>query len=56
MINKLREKCKNDNALQSYRNVLAVITSHIKTLNKDVYQTLTKLNIYLNNKVQGKRN
>jgi hypothetical protein len=54
-INRLREHYKNDNTLKSYINVLVVITSHLKTLNKSVYQTLTKLNIYLNNKVQEKR-
>lgn len=54
-INTLREKYKNDNTLKSYINVLSVITSHLKTLNKDVYQTLTKLNIYLNKKIQEKR-
>jgi dephospho-CoA kinase len=36
-------------------NILVVITSHLKTLNKSVYQTLTKLNIYINKQVQDKR-
>ena len=54
-INALREKYKNDNTLKSYINILVVITSHLKTLDKAVYQTLTKLNIYLNKQVQEKR-
>ena len=54
-ITKLREHYKNDNTLKGYINVLTVISSHLKILDKNVYQTLTKLNIYLNNKVQEKR-
>jgi len=54
-INKLREIYKNDNTFRSYINVLAVITSHLKTLNKNVYQKLTKLHIYINNQIQEKR-
>jgi hypothetical protein len=54
-INKLREKYKNDNTFRGYINVLTVITSHLKTLNKNVYQTLTKLHIYINNQIQEKR-
>lgn len=54
-INQLRTHYKNDNTLKSYINVLTVITSHLKSLNKSVYQTLTKLNIYLNNQIQDKR-
>ena len=36
-------------------NILVVITSHLTSLNKSVYQTLTKLNIYMNKKIQDKR-
>ena len=54
-INALREHYKNDNTFRSYINILTVITSHLKTLNKSVYQTLTKLNIYLNKQIQEKR-
>ena len=54
-IKQLREHYKNDNTFRSYINVLTVITSHLKTLNKSVYQTLTKLNIYLNQQIQDKR-
>lgn len=54
-INQLREHYKNDNSFKSYINILAVITSHLKTLNKSVYQTLTKTNIFINNQVQEKR-
>jgi hypothetical protein len=54
-INRLREKYKNDNSFRSKINILTVITSHLKTLNKSVYQTLAKLNIYLNQQIQDKR-
>ena len=54
-IHQLREHYKNDNSFKSYINILAVITSHLKTLNKSVYQTLTKTNIFINNQVQEKR-
>ena len=54
-INQLRAHYKNDNTFKSYINILAVITSHLKTLNKSVYQTLTKTNIYINKQVQEKR-
>jgi len=54
-INQLRSHYKNDNTFKSYINILAVITSHLKTLNKSVYQTLTKTNIYINKLVQEKR-
>ena len=47
-INTLRTHYKNDNTFKNYINILVVITSHLRTLNKSVYQTLTKLNIYLN--------
>ena len=54
-INKLRAHYKNDNTLKGYINVLTVITSHFKTLDKNVYQILTKTNIHLNKKIQEKR-
>lgn len=54
-INRLREKYKNDNSFRTKINILTVITSHLKTLNKSVYQTLAKLNIYLNQQIQDKR-
>lgn len=54
-INRLRKRYKNDNSFKTYLNILVVITSHLKTLNKSVYQTLTKLNIYINKQVQDKR-
>ena len=47
-INTLRENYKNDNSFKTYLNILVVITSHLTSLNKSVYQTLTKLNIYMN--------
>lgn len=54
-INTLRTQYKNDNTFRNYINILVVITSHLKTLNKSVYQTLTKLNIHLNNVITEKR-
>jgi hypothetical protein len=54
-INTLRTHYKNDNTFKTYINILVVITSHLKTLNKSIYQTLTKLNIYINNQLQDKR-
>ena len=54
-INALRTHYKNDNTFKNYINILVVITSHLKTLNKSIYQTLTKLNIYINNQLQDKR-
>ena len=54
-ITALREYYKKDNTLKSYINILVVITAHLKTLNKSVYQTLTKLNIHLNKVIQEKR-
>ena len=54
-INTLRTHYKNDNIFRAYIIILVVITSHLKTLNKSVYQTLTKLNIYLNEQTQEKR-
>ena len=54
-INALRTHYKNDNTFKAYINILVVITSHLKTLNKSVYQTLTKLGIYLNEQTQEKR-
>lgn len=54
-INTLRTQYKNDNTFRNYINILVVITSHLKTLNKSVYQTLTKLNIHFNNVITEKR-
>ena len=54
-INTLRTQYKNDNTFKNYINILVVITSHLKTLNKSVYQTLTKLNIHFNNIITEKR-
>ena len=54
-ISTLRTYYNNDNTFKSYINILAVITSHLKTLNKSVYQTLTKTNIFINKQIQEKR-
>jgi len=55
VINTLRTHYKNDNTFKSYLNILVVITSHLKTLDQNIYQTLTKLNIYLNEVITDKR-
>ena len=54
-INALRTHYKNDNTFKTHINILVVITSHLKTLDKSVYQILTKLNIYINNQLQDRR-
>jgi hypothetical protein len=54
-IQALRTHYKNDNTFKNYINILVVITSHLKTFNKSIYQTLTKINIFLNNEIQEKR-
>ena len=55
MIQKIRNLYPNDNTFKSYINVLAVITSHLKTLPEKTYQTLTKIAIKTNDEVQTKR-
>lgn len=54
-IETLRTHYKNDNTFRSYINVLTVISSHLKTLNKQVHQTLSKTNIFMNKQTQEKR-
>ena len=54
-IAKIREHYKTDNTFKAYINILAVITSHFKTLDKQIYQTLTKTNIFVNKQVQEVR-
>jgi hypothetical protein len=54
-IQKLRTHYTNDNSFKNYMNILVVISSHLKSLNKSVYQTLTKTNIFMNNEIQSKR-
>ena len=53
-IEELRLNYPNDNSFKSYLNVLTVITSHLPSLN-DNYQTLTRLNINVNQAVQDLR-
>ena len=53
-IETLRTEYYNDNSFKTYINVLVVITSHLPSL-RDNYQTLTKLNININNAIQDKR-
>lgn len=54
-IDKLRDHYKNDNTFRSYIIVLTVITSHLKTINPNIYQTLSKTGIFMNETVQKKR-
>ena len=53
-IEKLREVYTNDNTFKSYTNVLSVIASHFKNFNH-IYQPLTKIGKFINQKVQEKR-
>jgi hypothetical protein len=55
MIQKIRNLYPNDNSFKSYINVLAIITSHFKSLPEKTYQTLTKVAIKTNDEVQIKR-
>jgi hypothetical protein len=55
IIKKIRSIYINDNSFKSYINALVVITSHLKTIPDNVYQTLTKLAIKTNENVQIKR-
>ena len=41
-INTLRTHYKNDNTFKTYINILTVISSHLRTINKNIHQTLTK--------------
>lgn len=54
-IDKLRNHYTNDNSFKAYTNILTVIASHLKTINKSIHQTLTKTGIYINKKVQEQR-
>ena len=54
-IDKLREHYKNDNSFKTYLNILVVITSHLKTIDNEIYQTLTKTGIYVNKAIETKR-
>lgn len=54
-INKLRTKYKNDNSFKTYLIILTVISSHLKTINKRIYQSLSKVGIFINDKIQEDR-
>ena len=54
-IEKLRAHYKNDNSFKGYLLTLTVIASHLKTLNRDVHQTLSKSAIYINKAIQDER-
>ena len=54
-IKRIRNRYKNDNSFKAYTNILTVISSHLKTINKSIHQTLTKTAIYINKMVQDQR-
>ena len=54
-IQTLRTHYKNDNSFKNYMNILVVISSHLKSVDKNIYQTLTKTNIFINKEIQSKR-
>lgn len=54
-IEKLRNHYKNDNSFKGYMLTLTVIASHLKSLNKNVHQTLSKTSIFINKAIQDKR-
>lgn len=51
----LRETYPNDNSFKGYLLTLTTIASHLKNLDPNVYQTLTKSAIAMNKAVQKKR-
>lgn len=51
----LRKEYPNDNSFKTYIVVLSVFTSHLKTINNEIYQKLTKTGIYTNDIIQSKR-
>lgn len=54
-IEKLREHYKNDNSFKGYLLTLTVIASHLKTLNQNVHQILSKSAIHMNKVINEKR-
>jgi len=54
-IQRIRLLYINDNSFKTYLNILVVITSHLKTLDETIYQTLSKITTYTNNDIQYKR-
>lgn len=51
----LRKHYNNDNTFKGYIIVLTNIASHLKSINKNIHQKLSKVGIYTNKKVQEKR-
>ena len=54
IISTIKEHYKNANSFKTYLNIIVVVLSHLKSLNK-VYQTLTKVNKDVNIQVQDQR-
>ena len=54
ILSTIKEHYKNPNSFKTYLNIIVVVLSHLKSLNK-VYQTLTKVNKDVNKKVQDER-
>jgi hypothetical protein len=54
IISTIKKHYKNANSFKTYLNIIVVVLSHLKSLNK-VYQTLTKVNKDVNKQVQDER-
>jgi len=46
---------KNKSSLNSYLNIICIISSKLKTINNDIYQRITKLNINISKDILEKR-
>lgn len=51
----LRNHYYNNNTFKTYINVLAIITSHFKTINPDIYQILAKTYSFISKDVNNER-
>jgi len=54
-INILLNIYKNKSSFNSYLNILCIISSRLKTINNDIYQKITKLNINISKDILEKR-
>jgi len=54
-IYQLRDHYKNDNTFKNYLNILVVITSHFKSIDNNIYQKLTKIVKFINDKIDYSR-
>lgn len=51
----LRNHYNNNNTFKNYINVLAIITSHFKTINPNIYQILSKNYSFISNEINNDR-